>query len=318
MDARKFFLRVVENWPAKVLSLALAIILFIFYRMSILETRLFFNPLIIENLNSMMPSSPYPRMIRVSLKGEADNLHSILEDDIETFVDMEEFSAPGAYKVPIRWRKKGTALGVEPLQISVEPMEINLSLDYKISKFVPLSASFSGQVDAGYNMTSYTLDPNQVIVEGPASLMGGISMLQTELIELAGHRSNFSVTASILNRDPLIVIRGDGMTEFSAAISQIIPIRNIPNAPIAVTGVMEGFSGELDIKTVNLHMEGSNRDAVEMFVLPSEFIKVDCSGIIEPGTYILQVITGTVAGIRFRVDPEEVAIHIGTAGEDIQ
>ena len=108
------------------------------------------------------------------------------------------------------------------------------------------------------------------------------------------------------------------MTEFSAAIGQIIPIRNIPNAPIAITGVMAGFSGELEIKTANLHMEGSNRDAVEMFAPPPDFIKVDCSGINEQGTYILRVITGTVDGIIFRVDPEEVTIHIGAAGENVQ
>ena len=315
MDYRKIFARLVENWPAKVLSLGLAIILFVFHRMNSLETRSFLAPITIENLNAMMPSSPYPRMIRVNLKGEGKSLYSFLEDDIEPYVDMEEFSVPGAYKVPIKWRKKGTAQDVEPLQITVDPMEITFSLDYKISKFVSLIANFEGQVESGYNMTSYSFNPNQVIIEGPVSLLGGISELQTESIDLSGRRSDFSVTASVLRPSSLIVIRGEGTTEFSGAISQLIPVRNITNVPIIITGIQEGFTAELEIKNGSIHLEGENRAAIEGFVPAPDFLRVDCSGISEPGIYILRVIAGNVMGISLRTEPQEVKIQIDSIGD---
>ena len=316
MSPNKFFAKAVENWPAKVLSLAIAIILFVVYRMSILETRFFFSPMTIENLSAMMPSSPYPRMIRVSLKGESYNLYSILENDIEIFVDMEKIDAPGNYKVPVQWRKKGTALEVEPLQITVEPLEINFSLDYKISKFVPLRANFLGQVEAGYNLTSYFLNPAQVIVEGPATLMGSISELDTEFIDLAGRTGDFTLTAAVLHSEPLILVRGSGTVEFSGNISQIIPVRNIFNVPIAIMGLKEGFTGELEIKTGSIHLEGDNQDAVEMFDPPPDFLRVDCSGISEGGLYVLKVMTGTASGVRLRAEPQEVKIQIDPIRED--
>ena len=316
MSPNKFFAKVVDNWPAKVLSLAMAIILFVVYRMSILETKFFFAPVSIENLSAMMPSSPYPRMIRVSLKGESDSLYSVLENDIETFVDMEGIDVPGTYKVPVQWRRKGTALEVEPLQITVEPIEITFSFDYKISKFVPLRASFLGQMEPGYDLTSYSLNPAQVIVEGPASLMGSISELYTEYIDLAGRTDDFTLTASILHREPLVLLRGSGTTEFSGNISQIVPVRNIFNVPIAITGIGEGLTGELEIKTGSIHLEGDNQRTMETFEPPPDFLRVDCSGINESGVYVLRVLAGTAGGLRMRVEPQEVKIQIDVIRDD--
>ena len=310
MNRRIFFAKVVENWPAKVLSLALAIILFVFHQISTLETRFFFTPLIIENLHDMMPSSPYPRMIRVSLRGDANSVHSILEDDIEAYVDMDNFATTGAYLIPVQWRKKGTAFGEQALQISVEPRDIMLSVDFRISKFVPVNANFRGQVETGFTMTSFNLNPTHVIIDGPAELMGGITELYTELIDLDGRRSDFSKIANILQNDPLMVIRGYGTTEFNGIISQIIPARNITDVPIAITGIREGFRAELETETVVVHLEGDNLNAVNRFILPTDFLSVDCSGITEPGTYVLRLLTGTTENITFRTEPVEIAVRI--------
>ncbi|MDR0496330.1 MAG: hypothetical protein LBH42_01800, partial [Treponema sp.] len=220
MNWKKLFVKFIDNWPAKVLSLLLAIILFIFHRMSTLETRFFSRPIVLEHLNAMTPSGSYPRMIRVSIRGEAGSIYSILEEDIEIYVDMEKFETPGAYSVPVLWRKKGTALGVAPLQISVDPVEITFSLDRRISKFVPITASFRGQLEAGFNMTSFSINPAQVIIEGPAEIISGVFELYTENVDLDGRTSDFSTTVNILRRDPMVMIRGDGTTEFSGNISQ--------------------------------------------------------------------------------------------------
>ncbi|MDR1804048.1 MAG: hypothetical protein LBQ94_10640 [Treponema sp.] len=316
MDIEKLFAKAVRNWPAKVLSLALALILFIFHRMITLETRFFSVPIVIENLNGMVPSSSYPRMIRVSIRGEANSIYSVLEDDIEVYVDLDKFDAPGTYIVPVQWRRKGTAQLAEPMQVSVDPMEITLSVDHRRSKFVPVVADFVGQVETGYNMTSYTLNPNQIVIDGPAALMNGVTEVFTEQIDLSGRISDFNITAAILQRDPLIVIRGNGVTEFHGTITQIIPVRNIQGFPIAVTGLREDLTGELEIKSANIRLEGSNPNTVEAFVPSPGFLSVDCSGIEEPGIYTLSVFARIAENLRVRVDPVEVRIVVVFADAD--
>ena len=313
MDFRRLFATAVENWPAKVLSIGLAIILFVFHRMSVLEMRYFSVPLNVEQLGAMMPSSSYPRMIRISLRGEANSIYSVQEEDIEAFVDMSNYNTPGSYLIPVQWRKRGLAQGLDALQVSVEPMEISFSLDQRISKFVPLVANFRGLIDPGFSMTSYSLDPPQVIIDGPAELMAGINELHTDLIDLNGRNSDFTGTVEILNTDSLIIIRGDGTAVFSGSINRIIPVRNISMVPVSISGLGEDLHAELEHMYVNIYMEGENQDVVERFVPDPDFVRVDCSGIVEPGTYILSVQTGTYQGIFFRSDPDEITIRISQA-----
>jgi len=313
----KFFAKAAENWPAKVLSLALSIILLIYHRLSLLETRVFNTPLVVEQLNAMMPSNSYPRSVTVTLRGESQDLNLILEEDIEAYVNLREIKSPGTYTEAVQLRRKSTAQGLEPLQKSVEPMEIKFTLDHKVSKFVPVTVNFTGQVETGYNMNSFSIEPNQVVVEGPATLLGNISELYTDYIDLSARRSDFSVrSVPIVHSDPLILIRGEGSVNFSASISQIIVVRNIPNVPIAVTGLHEQFAGELEPATANVRIEGFDRDAVESFVLPNGFLKVDCSQISEIGDYVLSIYSGTVAGLSFRVEPRETRIDITDVGDE--
>ncbi|MDR0601157.1 MAG: hypothetical protein LBG42_02130, partial [Treponema sp.] len=190
-----------EKWPAKVLSVALALVLFVFHRMSTLEDRFFSAPLVLELSPGLTPATPYSRMIRVTLRGDANSIFPILEDDIEVYADLSKYSAAGSYRAPVQVRKKGTAVGVESLEISVEPPEIFVDLDRKISKYVPIIANIRGNLAEGYDLVSHTLSPTQVVMDGPMNVLGDISKLYTDFIDLDGRNGDFSVIVNILNRD---------------------------------------------------------------------------------------------------------------------
>jgi hypothetical protein len=314
LNIRKLFSRATENWPAKVISIGLAIILFVFHRMSTLEERFFTVPLNIEVKGNLIPSSSYPRMVRITLRGDANGVFTILEDDIEAFINLSRYENPGDYKAAVQIRKNGTALGVEPLEISIDPLEISVSLDHKISKFVPLTANLRGNVASGYVLNSHSLNPTQVIIDGPSQLMGNISELSTEAIDLEGRTGDFTVMANILNRDPLIVIRGNGVTEFRGMVSRIIPVRNITDIPIRILNLDEKFSGELDIRAGSVHIEGQNQDELDRFNPSMGFLTVDCSAIDGPGSYTLNV-TPTVVpeSLTLYYEPKTLTILVTQA-----
>ncbi|MCL2093319.1 MAG: CdaR family protein [Treponema sp.] len=315
MIGKKLFVRAVENWPAKILSVALALLIFVFHRMSTLEERLFFSPLHIEIHSTMMPSSSFPRMVRLSMRGEANSIHPIMEEDIEVYVDLQRFDVPGTYMVPVQWRRTGTALGVDPLQITVDPMEISISVDHRLSRFVPLTVSLRGQVDPGYVMTSHGLYPNQVILDGPAQLMDGITELFTEFVDLDGRQYDFTIPLGILNPNPLTQIRGIPSTEFSASISRIITVRNIPNVPVQLLGLASTLEAQGSPPAVHLRLEGEDHDLVNRFSLSPGFLRLDLGGITEPGSYDLPVLYGSVAGLQIQVEPSYVRVTL-SGGED--
>jgi YbbR domain-containing protein len=314
LNFRKLLAKTAENWPAKVLSIALAIIFFVFHRMSTMESRFFSVPLRIEHNASLIPASPYTRMIRVSLKGDANSIYPILEDDLEAYIDLQKYETEGWYRTPVQILKKGTALGVEPLEITVDPMEISLELDHRISKYLPLTASLRGSVEEGYDLASHTLSPTQVVVDGPLRLLGNITELYTEEIDLDGRNADFSVMVNILNRDPLLVIRGNGMTEFRGFIQRRVSVRNFGNMPITVQGLNQKFTGELDVKQGTVRAEGSQNE-LDSFVPTASFLSVDASAIEKEGAYTLPLAVSLPAGLNLvRREPQEVSLTVTPRG----
>jgi hypothetical protein len=302
--------KTVENWPAKVLSIALAIILFIFHRMSILEDRFFSVPLNVETAGHLVPSGSYPRMVRVSLRGDANSIYPIVEDDIEAYIDLTRYTDPGTYRAPVQIRKKGTAQGVEALEIGVDPLEVSVALDQRISKYVPLSPNFRGYLEPGYEMVSYTLEPTQVVVDGPLGLVSGISELSTDFIELTGRNDDFSSTVRILNRDPLLVIRGNGMVEFKGFVRELIIIQNFDNLPIIINGLDDRFIAEPEITRGSVRLEGGQIE-LGNYTAADTVLSLDCSGIDRGGVHILPVsVLIPPMFTLIRTDPEQVMVQV--------
>ena len=221
MNSAKLIARITEKWPVKVLSLAAALIISVFYRMNTLETRFFSAPLRIESNETLIPASSFASSVRVSLRGEADGIQPILEEDIEAFIDLGRYTSEGNYRVPVQIRKRGSALGVEPLEISVLPIEIPLLLEQKIRRNVPVFPVLQGTVADGYELTYQALIPASVVAEGPRSVLDNHIEFSTEIINLDRRYDDFSIMVNIINENPLISIHGNMMLEFRGSIGRI-------------------------------------------------------------------------------------------------
>ena len=175
-----------KNWAPKVISLAIALFLFLFYRISTLETRTFSVPVKIENAGSLTPSMPYLKTVRISLRGERDKIYSIAEDDISPYLDMASALEEGEAAFPVRLLLSGAAAVADPLDITVDPPEITLMLEKKATKTLPVSCVLTDFPAEGYIFESCELNPSSIEVSGPKSLIGSISEIKTEPISLSG------------------------------------------------------------------------------------------------------------------------------------
>jgi YbbR domain-containing protein len=126
-------------------------------------------------------------------------------------------------------RKKGSALGIEPLEITVDPVDIHIRLENKISRSVSISPSFRGSIAEGFEMTSQLAIPASVTAEGPRSIIEALREINTGTIDLGGRYENFSVMINIINNDPFIVIYGNKMVEYRGTIRQIARDLQIDN-----------------------------------------------------------------------------------------
>jgi len=218
----KLLLKITEKWPVKALSVAAALIISIFYRMNTLETRFYSAPLFIEANETLVPLTSLTNSVRISLRGESDGIQQILDEDIEAYIDLGRYTNEGSYRVPVQIRKKGSALGVAPLEISVLPIEIQIVLELNTLKSIPIFPVFMGTVAQGFELTSHQIIPEMVIAEGPRSLINDLIEFNTEIIDLDRRFDNFSVRINIINHNPLIIIQGDRMIEYRGNINRIV------------------------------------------------------------------------------------------------
>jgi YbbR domain-containing protein len=300
----------VENWPAKVLAIAFALILFVFHRMSTLETRFLSAPLEVEVSSTLIPANTYTQLVKVNIRGDAAGISPIQEGDIEAYIDLTKINAEGWYRAPVQIRKKGSALGVEPLEISVDPLEVSIQLERKISKSLPLTANLRGTVAPGFDLVFHSFSPAQVTVDGPLNTLGSVSELFTDFVNLEGRSEDFSVMVNILKPNPAIVIRGNGMAEFRGQIRPSVPVRNIEDIPIAVVGLDERFEADTGGRTGSVRLEG-DQIQLGLFEPAPGFLSVDCSAVTGPGTYLLPVEITLPEGLSVvRREPEEIGVTI--------
>jgi YbbR domain-containing protein len=227
LNREKILLKITEKWPVKIISIAAALVISVFYKMNTIETRYITVPLVVEPNKTFVSVSAFANSVRVSLRGET-SINSIDEEDIEAFIDLKKYNEEGTFWVPIQIRRNGTALAVDPLEITVFPMETQIMLEQKDIRNIPVFPVFEGTIAQGFEMTRQSIVPSYVSAEGPSSSLGNQYEFLTEPIDIDRRYEDFSVLVNIVNNDPLIKIHGDRTVEYSASISVIRREYNYP------------------------------------------------------------------------------------------
>ena len=309
-DSKQLFARITRQWPVKVLSVVAAIILFMFHRMEDMQERYFSAPLRLEINGNLVPSSAYPRAVKVTLRGDANSVYPVADTDIEAFLDLTEYGEPGYYKVPVQVRKKGTAMEAESLEIDIDPAEIRIELDTRTSKSVPVIPNFQGNPENGYELVTYVLEPDHMIVDGPMNLVSAVIELATEPIDLRSVNADVVLRLKTASPNSLLTIRGDGMTEFRGYIGESIMTRSFDNLPLTGAGLPGTWSAVFEPAVGSVRLEGAQR-TMESFEPPGHFLSVDLSGISGEGTHVLPVTANLPEGfLLLDQDPLEAMVRI--------
>ncbi len=288
MKAPSLVERALVDWPAKIVCLVLALLLFLFYRMSTLDQRYFSVPLAVESNANFAPASTYPKMVKIRLRGETDSIYPILESDITASVDLARFDAEGEVRVPIRAHLSGTALGIDPLEVTVDPPEIKVRLEHRISKKVPVNPDFRGFPETGFELTGYTVNPSTADISGPRSAVSKIATVTTDAVDLSGRSANFSGTTLLLNANPLVELAGGERVEYNVAIEPTTYVRSFSDIPILMSGLDSRFEPVGELPSGTLRLRGTNSE-LSAYVLPFDILSVNCVNVNQGGVYSLPV-----------------------------
>ncbi|HUX14464.1 MAG TPA: CdaR family protein [Spirochaetia bacterium] len=306
--------RLLQNWPVKVLALAAAVLLFFFNQLSRLEVRYFSVPLQIVVPAGYVPGAPYPSKVRVTLRGESTAIFRVLEEDVEAYADFSAHDTEGVFKEPIQIRKKGSALNIDPLEITVEPLEVTVTLDRKMSKSLEVVPRLKGFPPPGYQLSKYTLKPSTVEAVGPRSHLDKVSTVQTEDIDLTGRVADFTAQVRLDQNDPLVDLPGGNVVEFHGVIQQSVVLQSFDSVNVVVSNLDPGLTVQGALPTGTLRVQGKQ---VDLDAIQPDQIRlvVDASKITGPGTYTLPARPDLPAGILvLRYDPSRITLTVTRSG----
>lgn len=180
----------VEDWSLKLLSLAIAIVLWLVVTGQNQPVTAHVN----VQLNFIRPqsleiSNDPPRTVDVMLTGSRTKLDDLTSLDLVATVDISDQRAGERV---LRLADKAQITLPQGIKVDgFQPSAIPIRLEEIVDRQVPVEPKLEGKPDEGFEVYSVTLNKTTVSVRGPASRVNALQKVATESIWLAGHKQSF-------------------------------------------------------------------------------------------------------------------------------
>jgi YbbR domain-containing protein len=306
---RQGIARLSRNWPVKILSLAAAILLVLFNNLSRLEDRYLSVPLDLVLHEGFVPSAPYPERVRVRIRGEADQIFRLIEDDLYTYLDLSEHRSSGEYRGAVEVEKRGTALVMDAIDISVDPAVITVRLEEKMTRSVEISPSLAGYPPPGYQLAQYQVTPSIVDIEGPRSVVQKYETLSTENIDISDKQEDFEVRVRIEKPDPMIRIPAGEVVEFRGVIEEAVVLTTFEPVEIVILNLEPGLVPASGVPRGSIRVQGFQAQ-IDAVAGRDVQLVMDASSVDGPGRYTLSVRPAIPGGLLvLRYEPQSLEIE---------
>ena len=309
MTAGRLFKIITRNWAAKLFCFAIAVVVVLFNRMGQIEDRTLNIPFKLYTNSEYLTVQDIPRTIKVTLRGNKDDIYSILSSDLTAFADFTSVAENGSYSRPIKIERSGSALYITPLEIHTTPNQISLAFARKTIKRIPLEPVVRGTPAEGYELSGTLLSPNFVTVEGPESVLDSISSFKTTSVDLDGHSDNFSVQVGVENSNKFVrVLNAD--VRLSLSIAKIMVVRTVQNVTILLAHCPDDLTAVPNVQAGSIKLEVNSQRA-DTISASSMKLVAELGNLKEPGTYILPLKPAVPKGMNmvgFSPDTVEVTV----------
>ncbi|HEX5873962.1 MAG TPA: CdaR family protein [Pyrinomonadaceae bacterium] len=184
---RRIFL---EDWSLKLLSLAIAIVLWLLVTGQNEPVTAHVN----VQLNFIRPqsleiSNDPPRTVDVMLTGSRNKLDNLTSLDLVATVDLSDQRTGERV---LRLADKAQIPLPQGIKVDgFQPSAIPIRLEPIVERQVPVEAKLEGKPENGFEVYGVHPSKGSVTVRGPASRVNSLQKVMTESIWLAGHKETF-------------------------------------------------------------------------------------------------------------------------------
>jgi YbbR domain-containing protein len=275
----------VEDWSLKLLSLAIAIVLWLLVTGQNQPVTAHVN----VQLNFIRPpaleiSNDPPRTVDVMLTGSRNKLDDLTSLDLVATVDISNQSAGERV---LRLADKAQITLPQGIKVDgYQPSAIPIRLEEIVDRQVAVEPKLEGKPDDGFEVYSVYPNKGSVAVRGPASRVNALQKVATESIWLAGHKESFTAPNVALDvADPKVDLL-EPMVNVAVEIGERRVEKNFSG--VAVT-TQDGGAVKPATTSVTLLGVASFLDG-----LKPEDLKIVLNGDLEPRLELPDVLKGKV------------------------
>jgi YbbR domain-containing protein len=184
-----------HNWPLKLMSVALAVMLWMLVATETSSEIGIEVPLEFRNIPSQLEiTGDTTNMVQVRLRGSPNVIRQISARDVSTTIDLSKIR-PGDKIVPLSPQNVQAPLGAEVIRVN--PSTVRFNVERTVTKTVLVVPTIVGQPPDGFEAGKVLVDPGRIEVEGPESRVNSLKSIATVPIRLERRESLFEQTADL-------------------------------------------------------------------------------------------------------------------------
>ncbi len=140
--------------------------------------------------------------VHLQVKGPSGKLRSITRADVAVVLDLLAVQHPGAHTFPLDSSQVILPRGVT--LVKSIPSQLRLVFEKRATRAVPVLPRFRGEIQPGYHIASYTVDPPTLRVVGPESRVAQLDHAVTDSIQVEGLTGHATFTTNAYLPDPYL------------------------------------------------------------------------------------------------------------------
>ena len=298
MNIKKLIEKLSENMLAKVICVVLAMGIYVFHRITVLDKHSISIPLTVTANGVMTNVNEVPKFVKVFVRTKTENAAAVSSSKIKASINLDYFSEPGQYSVPVDIALTPDIMLIDPLEIIVKPERIPVKLDEKITEYIEVKPAISGAVKEGYGINAITITPSTVKVVGASSVIKGLKQIYTANLKLD-------------NIVPVVHVYPESDFNVSVDIEPLPMDKRFSDIKIVPLNLKDGLHIVKEPEAASFTISGPT-PIVEKYVLPAACVSVDCTDISEAGIYELPISFTLTTGIKIiKKSSETASIEIG-------
>lgn len=221
-----------KNWLLKVISLCLAIMLWYFVVGEDQVDMTIQVPIEVINLpNSLTISNQFKKNIEVSVRGPRSMIQDLKNRNISRPVDLSD-AQPGTIVIKNDDKSIPFPKGITVLRL--QPANITLLLDKLVQKTFPIEPVTEGEVAKGYELKKLYLDPDQLVISGPKSIIDKDIALKTYVINLDGLDRSTTLQVHVNLDQNFLDLIGETVVTAVLEVKEKLAEKTVENIPVNV------------------------------------------------------------------------------------